>query len=263
MSSGSSEKMQIHLKIDPGSVQCSVQLEGSILSTRVVRHDLKVSQFPIPMLKQTNLSFLMLKRTDLSIGSDTKQILLQIPQCGESRLLISYLERVIIHQENLLFPDDYVQLIDVRFKWKGVIVENRADRVLVNWGSSQRWHALQEIKLLVDAKINFFKIALRGKEYLLKKQVITEQLQAQSATENTYDSNIKVDKMPIKEEVNFKIGDLVKLVDLYHARGNDMGIIEFCNDGEYIVWWESDGKNQIANSFRTFCADKLTLISSE
>jgi hypothetical protein len=213
-----------------------------------------VSQWSIPMLK----------KTDLSSGSDIKEILLQIPQYGKSRLIINSLERVIIYQENLLFPNDCVQLTDSRFKWKGVIIESTGDRVLVNWGSSQRWHALQELKLLVNTKINFLKIALRGKESLLKKQVIIEQSKAQSNPENMSDGNIKMPKMPIKQESEFKIGDLVKLVDLYHARGDDIGIIEFCtDDGDYIVWWKSDDENQIANSFRTFCASELTFISSD
>jgi hypothetical protein len=203
MSSGSLAKRQIHLKIDPGSVRCSAQLEVSNLSIRAVRKGLNASQCLLEKLKQTNLSFDSdieeLERANLAFNSDIGQTKLHQPDSlahgdilsershcylqpsdrGQVDLHLNPLERVIIHQEIYLFPGVEVQLTDSRFKWKGIIVENAGDRALVNWGGSERWHALYELCLLVNAKPNIFQIALRRCASHVAKPVVSKPLPAQ------------------------------------------------------------------------------------
>lgn len=282
---GSLEKMQIHLKIETGSVQCLVQLEGLILSTRVVRQDLNAKQCLFEELEQTNLSFdsdveevKLYQSPALEHGNiliERGYCSIDILQKGEAKLHLNSLERVNIDidQELLLFPGVPVQRKDTRFRWKGIVLEIMEDRKLaqVDWGISPRWHSFRELHLLDElgnpildnTKTNIFQAAIRGRKSILIKPVITKILQSEFNSENLSQNNINISIPTTKKEFIFQVGDLVKHADPYHLRGNNTGIIELCTeDGEYIIWWQSDNEDQIAKSFRTFCADELILIPS-
>lgn len=255
MSSGSFEDMQIRLKIEPGSVQGSVRLEHSILSIQIAKQNLTVKQCLLDKLERTNLSF------DVDVREPTLQqpifleytnfvqekgtFILQIADLVKTEPNLHYLEKATIHQEFSLFPGVEVQKKDKRFGWNGVIVEQAEENVLVDWGAgaSPRLHSIDEICLRQDARINIFKIALRGRKAILSESIVEN--------ENTL-------KIVVKKELAFRTGDLVKLVDPYHHRANDTGLIEsYNNDGECIVRWQSDNSRQVEIPFRTFCADEL------
>jgi hypothetical protein len=147
------------------------QLEVSNLFIRAVRQGLNTSQCRAEKLEQVNLSFDSDLRQatlhqpvpleDGAILSESGHCQLQISDRGQVRLQLHLLERVIIHQEIYLVPGVEVQLTDSRFRWRGIIMENVGDRALVDWGGSERWHALYELRLLVNTQPNIFQIALR------------------------------------------------------------------------------------------------------
>ncbi len=262
-----------------------VQLEGLILSTRVVRQDLNAKQCLFEELEQTNLSFdsdveevKLYQSPALEHGNiliERGYCSIDILQKGEAKLHLNSLERVNIDidQELLLFPGVPVQRKDTRFRWKGIVLEIMEDRKLaqVDWGISPRWHSFRELHLLDElgnpildnTKTNIFQAAIRGRKSILIKPVITKILQSEFNSENLSQNNINISIPTTKKEFIFQVGDLVKHADPYHLRGNNTGIIELCTeDGEYIIWWQSDNEDQIAKSFRTFCADELILIPS-
>ena len=55
----------------------------------------------------------------------------------------------------------------------------------------------------------------------------------------------------------------VRHADRFNVRGEDIGIVEQINGERYLVRWESDKNHQIADTFRTFSADELVLISDD
>jgi Protein of unknown function (DUF3987) len=59
-----------------------------------------------------------------------------------------------------------------------------------------------------------------------------------------------------------KVGVLVKHADPYHERGNETGLIDRVNDGQHLIWWESDGDRQIAEPFRTYSASELEVVAA-
>jgi hypothetical protein len=241
----------------------------------------------VKQVKYDDILFEELEQTNLSFGSDIKKFMLsQPPMLEDGNILVEkgncsikmslwegkvklhfndYLfERVNIYiaYEPLLFLGVLVQRKDTRFTSKGIVLKIIEDRKLaqVDWGNSScRWHAFRELHTLdglgnpVLENTNIFQSAIRGRISILAKSVVTKSAQSEFSLENISQT---------KKEVIFQVGDMVKYADIYHIRGSDTGIIESCTkDGEYIVWWESDDDNQIAKSFRTFGADKLTLIS--
>ncbi len=131
----------------------------------------------------------MIKKTDLSFDPYFRQVLLQVPLKGEVNLLDISLKKVIIYQDYLPFLGDPVQLTDNRFQWKGMIIENKGDRVLVNWGGSQRWHAPHELCLLTGVEVNIFQVARCGRESIIKKQALTKLPQAHSNDESIFNSS--------------------------------------------------------------------------
>lgn len=150
------------------------------MSIQIARQDLTVNQCLLEELEQTNLSA-DLGRVSLhqpaplehgDILSERGHCSLQIPHQGKIELHLNPLERVTIHQETSLFPGIRVQRTDSRFRWKGIIVEIMEERelALVNWGGSQRWHAMSELcpldelgNPLSDGEANIFQAAIRGR----------------------------------------------------------------------------------------------------
>jgi Protein of unknown function (DUF3987)/Bifunctional DNA primase/polymerase, N-terminal len=55
----------------------------------------------------------------------------------------------------------------------------------------------------------------------------------------------------------------VRHADRFNVRGGDIGTVEQINGERYLVRWESDKNNQIADAFRTFSADELILIPDD
>jgi hypothetical protein len=66
----------------------------------------------------------------------------------------------------------------------------------------------------------------------------------------------------VLDSKNLKIGVLVKHADPYHERGNETGLIDRVNDGQHLIWWESDGDRQIAEPFRTYSASELEVVAA-
>lgn len=211
----------------------------------------------IDELEQTNLSFDIVKSTlqqpisleCLNLVQEKGEIILQVSALAKTETNVHYLEKATIHQEIPIFPGVEVHKKDKRFGWKGVILEQSEEGILVNWGAgtSPRLHSIDEICISQEAKINIFQIAIHGRTAILKKSVA---------------DNVTVLRIVPKKELTFKIGDLVKLVDSYHYRANDTGLIESYNDDrQCIVRWQRDDDHQIAISSRTFYAEELILIS--
>jgi hypothetical protein len=211
----------------------------------------------IEKLTQTNLSFDIGESTlqqaisleCLYLVQEEDEIILQESVLAKVKSNWHYLEKATIYQENLLFPGVKVYKKDKRFGWKGILLDQTEEGVIVDWGAgtSPRLHDINEISICQDTKISIFEVALRGRSAISTKQI--------AGSSNTT-------KTIVKKELSFKIGDLVKLVDSYHYRANDTGLIESYNDGgQCIVRWQSDNDRQIAISSRTFYTEELTLIS--
>jgi hypothetical protein len=187
-----------------------------------------------------------LEQTILSFDSDIRQALIQqsdnleygdiVDERGDCSLHILHhdkvdlnfniLERVVISCEISLFPGIRVRRKDSRFRWGGmmggIILEITGERALVDWDNSYRWHALEELcpldelvnPILPTTKATIFQAALRERASFLTKPIVTKPLQAQSAPKNS----IEISPLPIKKEVIFQIGDLVKPVDREHPK---------------------------------------------
>jgi hypothetical protein len=186
---------------------------------------------------------------------------------------INITQRVNISHGNFLVPGARVMRKNSPFRHKGMmggkiikIVKNNA---LIDWGRSQIWYEIHELcplgevddSLFWKAEKNIFQAAARGRAAIMQDSNIVK-TEARFVPNNISNINVRTSNLTTNKKDVFQVGDLVKPKDIYHQRGNDMGMVEFCtNDEKYIVRWESNGDNQIAGSFRTFEADELTLIS--
>ena len=180
MSSGSLGKKQIHLKTAPGSVQCSVRLDGLSSTTELSGKSLSISPLnrttAISTQAQTSTQIETLNQT--SIDKVTFHSIRLIEALPTVSINASPLRVTIQLQQAMPFePGRLVERMGSH-GWRGEIKAVEGDRAYVHWGFSSRWIDLSELypldeqgKPYIPSKTpSIFEIARKARHTLKSKR---------------------------------------------------------------------------------------------
>jgi hypothetical protein len=164
-------------------------LVDSISPTRVVKQSLKVKQFLIDRLEQSNVSadigrVILDRSTPLEHGEIVIErgcCSIRLPPQGKVRVHLNSLEKVTIQLKQEIFLALGVRVEQMGTGGRtGTIREIVADRALVKWGGhTLTWHPLYELypldesgkPIIPKGEANIFQTALRARISLAPKLV--------------------------------------------------------------------------------------------
>ncbi len=102
-----------------------------------------------------------------------------------------------------------------------------------------------------------YQLELLSQNPLSEQILITDSPDSPDSLPKTNLPNSIAEMNSILDSHNWQVGDLVIHADRYHTHGADTGIVEKVIEDRLLIWWESNGEDQIAEAFRTYGIDDL------